>query len=332
MKKEIVWVVGIGIVLGLIFAFGLYRINSSLPKPTPPTGTPNPINSNQEFTITLAKPEDGDVITQDSVTVTGVTSPQSFMVMSGESGDYILQTDSTGAFSQEVALNAGVNQIKITAFDPKGAQSTQKVLVVYSSSFQEQTIPTPDASSTSESDIRARVEQKVAQALNRPKAYLGTVTDISDSTIQIKSDSSQIEQISTGNDGITVINQSGKNNKTVKLTDIAIGDFIVAMGYINSNSVLAAQRILITDPVSEPKIFTYMAKVTDTSKNSLDVSLIPTGNPGSVTPDKNTDIESFSNGKSTAIKFATITQGNTLIYVLDNSASTPIVRSIFKTR
>lgn len=328
MRKEIIWVIGVGIVIGLIFAFGVYRINSSLPKPTP-SATPNPVGGPQEFTITLDKPDNGDVITENSVTVTGITKSQSYVVLSGESGDYISQTDATGIFSQDVVLTAGVNQIKVTAFDTTGTQSSQKVIVVYSSSFQVQTIPTPDANSTSESDIRARVEQKVAAALNQPKAYLGTVTDISDSTIQIKDAASQIEQVSTGSDSITVVNQIGTNNKTIKLTDIAIGDFIVAMGYVNSNAVLTAQRILVTNPITEPKINVYMANVTDTSKKSLDVTQLPNGNRDTVTPDKNTDIESYSNGKSSVAKFASITEGDKIIYILDSTGTPAVVRSIF---
>lgn len=329
MRKEIFWVAGIGIIIGLIFAFGVYRINSAIPKSTPEP-TPNQANGNQEFTITLDKPENGDVITENLVTVSGITKPQSFAVISGESGDYILQTDSTGAFSQSVDLTPGVNQIKITAFDSSGTQSTQKVLIVYSSSFQTQTVIPTSSSSTSESDIRARVEQKVQEALNRPKAYLGTVTDIADSTIQIKSGESQIQQISTDSDNITVVNQAGTNNKTIKLADIAIGDFIVAMGYVNSNSVLTAQRILVTDPVTEPKINAIMAKVSDTSKKSLDVSQMPNGNPDTVTPGKNTDIVSFDSNKNPAIKFAAISQGDTVIYVLDATGTPSIVRSIFQ--
>lgn len=328
MRKEIIWVAAIGIVIGLIFAFGIYRINSALPKQNPPQASSAPEGGSQEFNITLDKPEDGDVITQNTLTVTGITRPDSYGVISGEKGDYIFKTDSTGVFGQDIELAAGVNQIRITAFDSKGLQSVQKVLVVYSSSFQEKTVPTPAANSTSESDIRAKVEEKVLAALNRPKAYLGTVTDIADSTIQIKSTQAKIEQIST-DDNVSVVNQTGKNNKIIKLADIAIGDFVIAMGYVNGNSVLAAQRILVTDPVTEPKINATIAKVSDTSKKSLSVSQMPNGSPDTITPDKNTDIESFDGSKSTTAKFAAISKAESLIYVLDTTGTPSTVRSIF---
>lgn len=331
MRKEIVWVIGIGIVIGLIFAFGIFRINSSINKQAKVEATPTPGTPLSEFKITLSKPENNDVVIDSTTTVSGITKPLAWITVSGESGDYIIQSDDQGTFSQGVDLIAGVNQIKLTAFGPAGAQSTEKVLVVYSSSFQPTTIatPNPDESVTTDSAIRLKVAQKVQEALMRPKAYIGVVTDIADSTIQIKTADSQIEQISVGGDNIAVINSKGTASKTVKLTDIAIGDFIVAMGYVNGNSVLLAQRILITNPITESKIDVFLGSVTATSKKGITVTGLKGAGPVDVTPDKNTDISSFSNGKTASIKLGSIGQGDLVIYVMDSSGTTPATRSIF---
>jgi hypothetical protein len=330
MRKELVWAAAIGISFGLIIAFGAWRINSSLKSKTvAPTPTPTSQNIG-EASITLDKPEDDDVVTVTPVAVSGITKPLSWITVSGEKGDYIIQSDETGAFSQDVDLVGGVNQIKITAFDSTGNQSSQKVLVVYSSSFQLTTIATPTpGTSTSESDIRANVAEKVAQALSNPKAYIGVVTDIADSTIQIKTPDSQIQQVSIGGNGITVMNVKGTNNKQIKLTDIAIGDFIVAMGYVNSNSVLAAQRILVTDPITEPELTISMAKVTTAPKKSLSMTGIKDNTQVTITPDKNTGLESYSSGATKNIKLTAISQGDLIIYVIDNSGTSPITRSVF---
>lgn len=330
MRRELVWAGAIGISFGLIIAFGAWRINSSLKsKSVAPTPTPNSQNIGA-VTITLDKPEDNDVVTTTPITVSGITKPLSWLTVSGEKGDYIIQSDETGVFSQDVDLLGGVNQIKITVFDSLGNQSFQKVLVIYSSSFQLTVVATPTpGTSTSESDIRANVAQKVAQALSHPKAYIGTVTDIADSTIQIKTPDSQIEQISIGGDSITVMNVKGTNNKQIKLTDIAIGDFIVAMGYVNSNSVLTAQRILVSDPITAPDISVSIAKVTSNNKKALSVASLKDNQQAAVTPDKNTALESYSNGKTKNIKLADVSQGDMVIYVIDSSGNSPIVRSIF---
>lgn len=332
MRKEIIWVVGIGVVIGIIVTFGIYRINFSINKNKvniAPSSTPN-IEA-PKFKITLDKPENNDVLTQASVTVSGITKALAWITVSGESGDYIIQSGSNGAFSQDIDLTPGVNQIKLTAFDPEGAQSIEKVIVVYSSSFQPVTFPTPSPNEniTTDSAIRQKVAEKVRAALDRPKAYIGVVTDIADSTIQIKNQNSEIKQISTGNDNVAVVSSKGKTNKAVKLTDIAIGDFIVAMGYINSNSVLVAQRILITDPATEPKIDAAFGKVTETTKKDITVNGLKDGTSNTVTPDKDTDISGLSEGKVSSIKFASIKESDLIIYVTDRSPTTPVVRSIF---
>ena len=231
MRKEVVWAIIAGIGFGLVIAYGAWRVNLTLnqqnnktaPSPTPiPTGT-------SEFKITLNKPENEDVVTEDSTLVTGITRAFSSIVISAEGEDYFTQANEKGGFEVAVNLEAGVNQIKITVFDPNGSASSEKVLVVYSSAFE----ATPNS---------------------KAKAYLGVVTDIADNTIQIKTNTSEIRQTSTNKDDVIVVKDDGKTTKTVKFTDVAIGDFIVAMGYVGPNLVLSAQRILITPQITDPEI------------------------------------------------------------------------------
>lgn len=331
MRKELVWVAIIGICVGLAVAFGVYRINDSLksrlpaPEATPVSGSPRP-----EFKITLDKPDDNDVVTNDTVNVSGITKPLTWLTVSGESGDYIIESNEDGAFSQDVDLTAGVNQILVSAFDSQGTQSTTRVLVVYSSAFEEKAFEsTGSQSATSETAVRDKVAQKVAEALNKPKAYIGTVTDIADSTIQIKSIGSEIEQISTSEEGISVVDTTGTTNKAVKLTDIAIGDFIVAMGYVNSNSVLIAQRILITDPVTDPKIASSIAKITDIPKKGVNVTGLKKSETATILPDSKTLYESFLKGETKKIRSTDVSQGDLIIYTVDTSGNSPKVRAIF---
>jgi hypothetical protein len=332
MRKEIVWAAIIGISFGLIIAFGLWRINSSFTKQKPgPSATPSSANSSGELKITLDAPVDGSVVTTTPLTVSGITKPLTWIVVSGESGDYILQSDENGIFSQDMDLTPGINQIILTAFDSTGSQSAQKVLVVYSSAFQPKTVaaPSPDGAASGDAAIREKVAQKVAAAMSQPIAYLGVVTDITSTTIQIKDTVSQIQQISVGTDGITVVNTKGTNNKTVKLTDIAIGDFIVAMGYVNGNQVLVAQRILITDPLQEPKLTVSIAKVNKATSKALTVTDTKTGNSATLTPTKNTSIESVAAGKTINIKITAVNANDTVFSVSDTSGTPAILRSVF---
>jgi hypothetical protein len=337
MRKEVLWAIVAGIILGLIVAFGVYRINSSisgnknhnisLSTPTPKPATPG------EFKIVLDKPSDNDVVTQDVVTVSGLTKSLSWITISGEDGDYIIQSDGSGVFSQDVDLVPGINQIKITAFESAGGKSATNVLVIYSSSFQSRTLSTdsPNNESSETSDIRKKVAQDVANTLSRPKAYIGTVTDITDSTIEIKTASSEIKQISANSESTNVLNSTGSTSKTVKTTDIAIGDFIVAMGYVDGNSVLSAQRILITNPVTESKVTVNKAKVVSITKKSLFINTIPDNTEDTVQPNTKTSVEEIKDGKSVSSKFNNIDADDTIIYVKNSDdKGVSSVRSIFQ--
>ncbi|HET7099103.1 MAG TPA: hypothetical protein VFI61_02635 [Patescibacteria group bacterium] len=309
MRKELLWAGIIGISFGLVIAFGVWRVNSSLKtKNISIKNTPQPKANASAFQITLNKPENNDVIVENSTTVSGITKPLSWLTVSGEDEDYIIQTDEQGVFSQDVNLISGVNQIKITAFDNSGNQSIEKVLVVYSSAFQTRAVETPAPDASGDASIRQKVVQKVEELLNKPKAYIGVVTDITDSTIQIKTLESEIKQISTSSDDIAVI-KVGTTTKTVKLTDISIGDFVVAMGYVNSSSVLSAQRILITSPITEPKITATLGKISDIDE---------------VVANKKTTL-----AKAVKTKMLKIAENDQIIFVTAIDNDSPIIRSIF---
>lgn len=127
---------------------------------------------------------------------------------------------------------------------------------------QENPSPTPTGN-----DIRDKVQEKVNAVLDNPFAYIGTVTDISGVNIQIgkfslgngkTNSTSEIQQI--GTDDNTVFVSIGKTTKTITFDDVAIGDFVISMGYKNGNGVLEAKRVLVTEVLQpsgrEANIFT----------------------------------------------------------------------------
>jgi hypothetical protein len=329
MRKELVWAGVVGITFGLVIGFGTWRVRSSLKPKSITQATPTPQSIGQ-FKITLDKPSDNDVVIASPVTVTGLTRPLTWLTFSGETGDYIIQSNEQGLFAQDVELDPGVNQIKITSFDDQGNQASQKVLVVYSSSFQpNEEISNEEDSASDEAETSKAVAEKLAKALDKPKAYIGTVTDIADSTIQIKTTDSQIEQIAIGGDNISVVNTKGTTNKTIKLNDIAIGDFIVAMGYVNGKQVLAAQRILVTNPVISPTIDLTIARFTSLSKNTLNATTVKGAQTVNLVPSKNTELSSYLDGKLKTIKSSDINDNDLLVAVIDNTGDPPITRTIF---
>jgi len=143
MRKEILIVIISGVVLGILVAFGIFRANSALKdepagsiaeKLTVKNETPEPVKSDSTFTI--ARPEENDVITESSVAIAGITSPSSWITIMTEEDDYIIQTDTSGSFEQEVELQSGINQMSIHSFGQDGVEHNQILTVVQSSEFE----------------------------------------------------------------------------------------------------------------------------------------------------------------------------------------------------
>jgi len=326
MRKEVLFAILAGLTLGLIIAFGVWRANVALSPKTPDqseaTPTPKP-----EFAITLASPSDLDVFTENPVTLSGITKANAFVAVSAEEEDYLVQADTKGSFEIDIELIGGVNQIVMTAFDDKGSEVTQKLLLVYSSEFQKY-ITTGESQDQGLADsIRERVEQKVSQALKSPKALLGTVTDISENTLQIKSSGGEIEQISVSAD--TSALAMGKTNKEVKVTDVAIGDYIVAMGFMNGNGVLDTKRILITSPDEATNRLAIFAKVSKDNNTSLITQAIRSGEEKKVTPQRAAAVFLINEGKTSKITFAKINLEETLVAVGTDASETFTARTVF---
>lgn len=125
--------------------------------------------------------------------------------------------------------------------------------------------------STEEADtIRDRVQQKLAEARQNPKAYIGSVTDKTGNGLQIRNGGGEIKQVAI--DETTTFAKTGKSNTAIKFSDIAIGDYIVAMGFIDPNQVLESKRILQTEPLDETSHAVILATVTEVSRNGITVS------------------------------------------------------------
>jgi hypothetical protein len=249
MRKEILFAIAAGALFGLIIAFGIWRLNSSLtPKETKTVN--NAPSPTPEFGLSLADPNQNQVIVKSPVKIIGITKPHSWIVASGEEEDYLAKSNEDGSFEINVDLIGGVNQILLTTFDKPGSFVTENLTLVFSSQFQQEE-KSQEESSQSGDVIRDKVQEKVRQAKNTPYAYLGTVTDILKETLQLKNLSGEIKQAATDDNTSYVSYVNTK--KEIQFSDIAIGDFIVAMGFRNGNGVLKTKRVLVTSPPLKPE-------------------------------------------------------------------------------
>lgn len=321
MRKEIIVATFVGIFFGLFVAFGIWRANAALNtknEPNPPLKTANnqpTANENgQILAITIANPEELDVLTLTPARISGLTRPNIPLVISGETSDLVLLTKNDGSFDQEVSLASGVNQILIKVFDEEGKVSEQKMTLAYSSEFEKdlRSDPSNKDSSPSSATISQVVEEKIEKASLKPKAYIGTMTDKTQDSLQIKNVSGEIQLISI-NEGINFINV-GKTSKVVTFNDLAIGDFVVAMGLANGNGVLDAKRVLVTQPIQPPERHIAYGEIIKIERNTLSLKERVGGELTLTFPRrwKGPEIKAFNEGDAVIVVYSPVEEKPTI--------------------
>ncbi len=127
--------------------------------------------------------------------------------------------------------------------------------------------------------VREKVKDKIESVLKEPKAYIGIITDKTEGSLQIKNKDGQIQLVSVNSQEVSFA-KVAKTTSVIKFGDIAIGDHVVAMGFAaangtsgtkNGNGVLEAKRILVTDPIQDPKRQAILGKVTAIGKKDITI-------------------------------------------------------------
>lgn len=139
MKKEVIIAILVGLTMGLIITFGIYRVTRSITeKPLTDLNTQD-LNSEATATPTvlaLHSPDDGTVQTETELTVTGTTIANSFIVVFVNDEDYISNSDESGNFAIKVTLSQGENFIRVHVLDQEGSATVEERIVVVSDAFE----------------------------------------------------------------------------------------------------------------------------------------------------------------------------------------------------
>lgn len=139
MKKEVLIAIFVGLSMGLIITFGIYRVRTSLTQ----TPTQNlaeiqeAVATATPTVLTLHSPEDGTIQTETETTVTGSTIANTFVVLFANEEDYITTSDESGNFSFQIELDQGVTVLRVHVLDDTGATSVEERLIVVSDAFEE---------------------------------------------------------------------------------------------------------------------------------------------------------------------------------------------------
>jgi hypothetical protein len=328
MKKELLFAIIAGGILGLIIAFGIWRVNLSV-KSTTPQGNLNQAQTEKTptpgaFTISLANWENNDVATQSSIIITGQTQAKSLVTFSTDENDYLTQANDLGTFSEKISLLGGINQILISAFNPSGQKAEIALNIIYSSEFAK-SLPTPSENPT---DATKAAQEKALAVINKPQAYLGTVTDLTESTIQLKGEKGDILMVNTSDE--TTFVKVTTLTKEIKSEDVAIGDYLIALGFKDAQNVLTARRvILVSNPVPlGAKAFWGNVETINATSLSLNIPEQSETSTFSLKPVP--DVYSFTDNKVTKIKLSSIEETNKVILSTIKSKDTYAPRTIFQ--
>ena len=100
---------------------------TSEPTATPSaTATPEPTLATELF-LEVITPEDGSVVSQETIVIEGITTPDAVVSIDGET----VGVNAQGEFSVEVSLQEGPNLIEVAASNLTGGQESTLLSVFY---------------------------------------------------------------------------------------------------------------------------------------------------------------------------------------------------------
>ena len=100
--------------------------------------------------------------------------------------------------------------------------------------------------SGAKASVRDKVRETIENLIKKPRAVIGTLNQLADSTLEIKTKGGKVAMIATTID--TTYSRFNKGKKSdIKFEELVIGDYTIALGNKNTSGVVEAKRILTYD-------------------------------------------------------------------------------------
>lgn len=135
MKKELLLAVLIGLAVGLVIVFGVYRTKIFLTPKNQTTyleASPSPEASADVLSnLVVHSPLDESIQESPAVTIAGSTNNNEFVVILVNDQDFITTADDSGNFSISAELEAGSNIIQVKSINEDGKVTTKELTVIY---------------------------------------------------------------------------------------------------------------------------------------------------------------------------------------------------------
>lgn len=175
--------------------------------------------------------------------------------------------------------------------------------------------PTPKAeqsqaaTKSAADEVRERVRQKIENLVKKPRAVVGTLSEVTDSTLQVTNRAGRQDMVATTKD-TRYVRAAANKRSDVKFEDLVIGDFIVAMGYKNGNNILEARRVIAygKSPIAQRRA--VYGIVRENTKGALTVEHPKTKEVWTITADKKTVVTKKTDGKMQEVDIKDVQVGN----------------------
>lgn len=178
--------------------------------------------------------------------------------------------------------------------------------------------PTPEATSPAVQQIREKVKEIVREKIEEVKkgqirAFVGEISKISNLNITTTNPRGE-KQIRVSEETKII----GKGRKEIKLEDLEIGNFILAMGYLGDNGVLEARRIVVAEKPKLPARAVAFGKVTDISTTEEKILTVKNEKKGityTVVVTDKTIITKKGETKIEKVNFSAIEKGDRIVAI-----------------
>lgn len=168
-------------------------------------------------------------------------------------------------------------------------------------------------STQSSTDVRDNVRKTIENLVKKkPKAVIGTLSNVSDSTLRIKDEEGKESMVATGEQTSYFRITDGKKTE-IKFEDLVLSNFTVSMGYKNGNEILAALRVITYD---ENPIFlgtSLLGTVTANNKGTLTIQLVKKNTTWTVKTTNKTQITTKQEDGIEPTKIGNIETGDRIV-------------------
>lgn len=192
--------------------------------------------------------------------------------------------------------------------------------LVSSASAQTPTDTTGDEIQKLREVIQQKVKEKLQEigqdeiVINPKKAYLGTITEISDTTLKIDA-KTKIYEFTISEDA-TFVNI--KQNK-IKKTDLKVGQDVLVLT-LSKDTIVFAKRIIVVEPTKlQNNKNVTLGKIADISTTTSILVLIPTNNKNRELQIKIDPKTKIITKDDKTVKFADLKKGQKIVCIYTNS-------------